>query len=502
MSRISISIFIFAISLSIPRFSISQDISFFIDSLANELKRAQDDTSRSLVLAELSYRIYQNPDSAFKLAQKGLQLAESQNFLKGIAANHFSLGNYYALIDDHSTALAYLYKALNLYLEIGEINEQVRTYFFIGTLAAQEKDYAKSKSYLKEAFDLSKKRKENTFDKVLLLNNLGTVYIHTGELDSSYIFLQQGLKTAQALQSKELEAVILQSMAELNLARGNYLEAEELLLESISLNKDADRGVQITNYLDLGEVYLETMQTDKALRYATLANHLATKLADLEAQQRAANLLYKIFKKSGNEKEALAYLEQSIIFRDSIYSFDKIKEMRRLQATLDFTQKELKIKILQQENALREADIKSHEDRVANQRFITTSLILLLALITSLLLFIRKQNRVRKMFIYDLQKKNEQILDQNNEIRLLNETLEERVEQRTASITAQKRKLEEYSFLNAHRLRGPVATLLGLLHLIDIKSLKPEELPQILDQVQEQVKQIDHVVNEINRAIE
>ena len=65
-----------------------------------------------------------------------------------------------------------------------------------------------------------------------------------------------------------------------------------------------------------------------------------------------------------------------------------------------------------------------------------------------------------------------------------------------------KKKLEDYSFLNAHRLRGPVATLLGILHLIEIKSVNSDELPHMLSQIEKQVKQIDIVVKEINRAIE
>lgn len=482
--------------------SSAQYVRYIVDSLKRELSEATSDSTRSLIYAELSYRLYLDPDSAYQMAMKGLALAEKKQFIHGVSANYFSLGNYYGVLDDFPKAYEFLAKALTLQLQSGTISEQLRTYFVLGTLEARQKDYPKSIRYLKEGYALARKSTEASMDVVLLLNNLGCLYTLSNESDSSLYYLNMGLSMAREMKSKSFEATLLQSIGENYLAQEKFNEAESCFLKSIELNEHEDQRVQLITYLDLSETYLKNLKTEVALTYANAALLLADSLPDLMAKQRAEQLLYSIYKKQGLLDKSLFHLERSMTLTDSLFTVEKMKEVKRLQTLIELNQKEFKIRILQQDNALHEAALLTEKQRVAFQRYFTGSLVVLVALVSILLLLIQSQSKVRKRLIYTLQEKANLVLEQNNEIRLLNEKLEERDEQRTRSIITQARKLEEYVFLNSHRLRGPVATLLGLLHLIDIKSVDVEERPFILGEVQNQVKQIDEVVREISRVIE
>lgn len=479
-----------------------QYVTYVVDSLKRELSHATSDSTRSLIYAELSYRLYLDLDSAYLMAVTGLELAEKHQFIHGISANYFSLGNYYSVLDDFPRAYEFLAKALTLQLQSGTISEQLRTYFVLGTLEARQKDYPKSIRYLKEGYALARKSADASMDVILLLNNLGCLYTLSNELDSSFYYLNMGLSMAKEMKSKSLEATLLQSIGENYLDQKKFKEAEYCFLRSIELNQQEDQRVQLIAYLDLSETYLNNLKTERALTYASAALTLADSLPDLGAKQRAEHLLYSIYKQQGLLDKSLFHLERSMTLTDSLFAVEKMKEVKRLQTLIELNQKEFKIRILQQDNALHEAALLTEKQRVAFQRYFTGSLIVLVALVSILLLLIQSQSKVRKRLIYTLQEKANLVLEQNNEIRLLNERLEERDEQRTRSIVTQARKLEEYAFLNSHRLRAPVATLLGLLHLIDIKSVDTDEKPFILGEVQNQVKQIDEVVREISRVIE
>jgi len=63
---------------------------------------------------------------------------------------------------------------------------------------------------------------------------------------------------------------------------------------------------------------------------------------------------------------------------------------------------------------------------------------------------------------------NEDVVRKNHLIELANQNLEKKVAERTSSIASLNKKLIEYSFHNSHRVRGPLARILGLLNLMNI----------------------------------
>lgn len=101
----------------------------------------------------------------------------------------------------------------------------------------------------------------------------------------------------------------------------------------------------------------------------------------------------------------------------------------------------------------------------------------------------------------EIQAQNEEILAQAEEIQGINENLEMLVKQRTAELEKKNKALEEYAFINAHKLRSPVASILGLLNLLSKNDLK-EDAKVIRDHLQSSANQLDEVVSSITKAIE
>ena len=101
----------------------------------------------------------------------------------------------------------------------------------------------------------------------------------------------------------------------------------------------------------------------------------------------------------------------------------------------------------------------------------------------------------------EIQAQNEEISAQSEEIMRINENLEEMVQERTGELEKKNKALEEYAFINAHKLRSPVATILGLLNLISKTKLDPEAL-EINRRLQHTADELDCVVRSITKAIE
>ena len=101
----------------------------------------------------------------------------------------------------------------------------------------------------------------------------------------------------------------------------------------------------------------------------------------------------------------------------------------------------------------------------------------------------------------EIQTQNEEIHSQAEEIKGINENLEAMVRQRTRELEMKNRALEEYAFINAHQLRSPVASILGLINLVNKVHLN-DDAKEIVAHLQESTEKLDQVVTTITKAIE
>lgn len=101
----------------------------------------------------------------------------------------------------------------------------------------------------------------------------------------------------------------------------------------------------------------------------------------------------------------------------------------------------------------------------------------------------------------EIQAQNEEIMAQAEEINGINENLEMLVQERTAELEKKNKALEEYAFINAHKLRSPVASILGLVHLLS-KAEQQDEIRIINKHLRDRADELDVVVRSITEAIE
>ena len=100
----------------------------------------------------------------------------------------------------------------------------------------------------------------------------------------------------------------------------------------------------------------------------------------------------------------------------------------------------------------------------------------------------------------EILKMNQEIWHQAEEIKAINDNLEKLVHERTNELERKNKALEEAAFINAHNLRSPVASLLGLINLV--KKLKwHEDDKEYIHHLEKSADKLDEVVGTITRAI-
>jgi signal transduction histidine kinase len=75
------------------------------------------------------------------------------------------------------------------------------------------------------------------------------------------------------------------------------------------------------------------------------------------------------------------------------------------------------------------------------------------------------------------------------------------VKERSAHIETQNQQLTEFAFFNAHKVRGPLARILGLVHLIKISPTDGLNR-DLVTRLDESSKELDETIKEINKVLE
>lgn len=101
----------------------------------------------------------------------------------------------------------------------------------------------------------------------------------------------------------------------------------------------------------------------------------------------------------------------------------------------------------------------------------------------------------------EIQTQYEEIQTQAEKIRLVNDNLELLVQQRTQDLERKNIALQEYAFINAHKLRSPLARILGLVNLAHQIKIEGEG-KDIIMHLQKSAQELDTIVATIRKTIE
>ena len=101
----------------------------------------------------------------------------------------------------------------------------------------------------------------------------------------------------------------------------------------------------------------------------------------------------------------------------------------------------------------------------------------------------------------EIEKSNQILQAQKEEINAINNSLEIRVKERTDELEKRNAQLEEYAFINAHILGAPVSSISGLINLLRYENLSDKE-NELFKHLLTASDKLNEVVKQINMAIE
>ena len=102
----------------------------------------------------------------------------------------------------------------------------------------------------------------------------------------------------------------------------------------------------------------------------------------------------------------------------------------------------------------------------------------------------------------ELKAYGEELLASEEELKLINENLNNLVENRTQALIKQNEKLIQHAFINAHKVRSPLARILGLVNLIKYEVRLEEKGKDLVDRLHVSSHELNDVLKEVRINLE
>src|SRR6478735_9424657 len=162
-----------------------------IDSLKRELAIDKADTSRVLILLELSSEYdLSNIDSSLTYGQRALSLAEHIQFSRGEGKALYRIGSLYRRLGEIPNGLELIYKGLQIAKDQQDLFEIANGYNNIGVIYFDLDEYHTAISYFQMGLEINKAI-HNEERQVYLLTRISYAYSKSKELDSASVYAER-----------------------------------------------------------------------------------------------------------------------------------------------------------------------------------------------------------------------------------------------------------------------------------------------------------------------
>ena len=455
-----------------------------IDSLKNKLYIAAHDTNRVLLQSDLAteYMSY-NTDSAIKTGLQGINLAVKVGYSKGEALCRTVVSTGYSRQGNYPEAMEHTLKSLRIGDEIGDNRLIAMNYEMLGVLCSDQANDSLGLFYYKKGLAISRNCKYEDLT-VALLNNVAQFYVGKKEYEKALDFYREELLLCTKLDDDYNISLIYVNVGSIYFEMGRFPESLEYLEKSIKLGEEMDdQRVIAASLMIKSRVLFKTGKPEEALKFGRTGLEIALLIKNVQFIKATSTILFDYFRINNDYRNALKFYLIGQTAIDSTLSEQRTKAFNNLVFRNENYYRQKEVEVLQKDRKLA---------RLQSVIFLGCCFIIIIIVI----LVYRSRLKIAKINNI-LKNKNEEISIQTLQLKESNSSMEQKVEERTRELIAEREKSLRSILLGQQAERERIAKDLHdslNIRMIGLKRKIEPNIPPLADDV---LSEIDVIISQI-----
>ncbi len=299
-----------------------------LDSLERSLPNKKEDTSKVLLLAELSFAYtFREAEKGVAYGQQGLRLAEALNYERGKALCKLNLGWSFWALGNYNTALQL---AIDVQRQFENLHDNLNIAFSHIFMASVYRDIGDYKRALPEAHKATELQKAGDISPRIGYASLGSIYELKNQLDSAHFYVQKAYEIDLETNGGNWDWLyylfgnIEAKKKNYNTALAYYRTALPLAIES----KIYKSIVEALNGISM--VYRDVGNYDSSIYYANEVLQKWSTVAYQKGVLETADILAGVYKAKNQKDSAIKYLEFSASLRNKLFGQEQERDIQNM----------------------------------------------------------------------------------------------------------------------------------------------------------------------------
>ncbi len=357
-------------------------------------------------------------NQALKIAEGLLKRSpHNEIYIKRVVVTSVNMANVKYWQSKYSEAIEYYLQALDLAEKIGYVSAQANCLSNINAAYKDLGNYDKAFEYGYKSLTLAEKT-DNSFWLSQSLNNLGAIFFSVQNYDSAKYYFEASMRIFEKdndefslIESYGNMGSVFRDMNNVDSALSYFDKALQL-----SRKLNYPEGLTNTHYM-IGQLYDSVGEYDQAVSHYKKSLASAERTGSSKFLMTVNQALAGLYEKTGNYKKAYDHFKTSRKYYDTIFSEEHDKSITELETKYQTREKEERIKLLTEQNALEKAEAK-------NRQIIFISVIVILILLLIAIMMAYRSYKHRQIA-------EKSLMRQHSEKQVLNAVIKTEFEERT-----------------------------------------------------------------------
>jgi len=407
------------------------------------------------------------PDSARKLAENALLLAQKYEYTAGEAQSFYNIGHVYWAQSYYAISLFYLNSALK-YLPKNKPLDAADYYMATGRTYADLQNYSQALHCLDTAFHYAG---ADVGSRAEVYGERAYVYCALKQYDRALMAAQRSLQLDKALGLRQDIAILYGRLAAIYTGKKSYTVALRYDDTAYTMSiQTANRRLRARTLAEYAYINNQLRKFDPAVKYAQECIKLADSIGFVGARASAYKELIRTFELKNDLKQALFYQKRYNVLQDSLDDAEKLKTTQLIKNYFEFNSRMNKATLIELNQRENKAKIKWQQELIL---ILISSLFIMTVILFATYYFYKQKKLLSNKF----QQQHKALLDQKHLIEL-----------QTANLEMANSLKDKLLTVIAHDLRTPIANLSNMVEMFEGGDLSASDITGLMKNINPIVK--------------